>query len=179
MVCPRCIAAIESIFKRLEIPVKQVSLGEVVLVDKVNSIKQEEIKCELLNQGFEWLEDHHSQLIAQIKQILIQQIHHQNQALKVNYSTLLANELKTDYSVLSKLFSSIEGITIERFVLKQKVEKVKELLFYNQMTLSEIAFQMHYSSVAHLSAQFKRETGMTPTAFRKLKRPGHQSLDSI
>ncbi|MCK5281036.1 MAG: helix-turn-helix transcriptional regulator, partial [Cyclobacteriaceae bacterium] len=84
-----------------------------------------------------------------------------------------------EYSSLSRLFSSVEGITIERYILKQKIERVKELLFYDELTLSEIAFQMDYSSVAHLSAQFKKETGMTPTAFKKMRQPGHNSLDII
>jgi len=97
----------------------------------------------------------------------------------VNFSSFLSDKLHQEYTSLSKLFSTVEGITIERFILKQKIERVKELLFYNQLTLSEIAFQMGYSSAAHISAQFKKETGMTPTQFKKIKTPSRASLDSI
>lgn len=179
MVCPRCITAVELVFKYLGIPIVNLVLGEVTVAESLNAQDKRNLESELLKQGFEVLEDHQSQLIAQIKTVLINQLHHQKEPLKVNFSTLLSKELNTEYSVLSKLFSSVEGLTIERFILKQKIEKVKELLFYNQLNLSEIAFQMQYSSVAHLSAQFKRETGMTPTAFKKIKKPGHLPLDSI
>jgi len=179
MVCPRCITAVESIFTELGIQFISIVLGEVILSHPLQENLKIDLKTKLLAQGFEVLEDHQSQLIGQIKTILIHQLHHRNDNLKVNFSTLLSDKLHVEYSVLSKLFSSVEGLTIERYILKQKIEKVKELLFYNQQTLSEIAFQMQYSSVAHLSAQFKRETGMTPTAFKKLKKPGHQSLDNF
>jgi AraC-like DNA-binding protein len=99
--------------------------------------------------------------------------------MKVNFSTLISDELKQDYNYLSRLFSSVEGVTIEKFILAQRIEKAKELIFYDELTLSEIALQMNYSSVAHLSAQFKKETGMTPTEFRKLRKPLHRPLDSI
>jgi len=99
--------------------------------------------------------------------------------LKVNFSTIITEKLNVEYSSLSRLFSSVEGVTIERFILKQKAEKVKELIFYNELTLSEIAYKMDYSSVAHLSAQFKKETGMTPTAFKKMRSPGRQFLNSL
>ena len=99
--------------------------------------------------------------------------------LKGNYSDLLASELHTEYSALSKLFSSVEGITIEKFITAQKIEKAKELLFYGELNLSEIAFEMHYSSVAHLSSQFKKETGMTPTEFKRNNIAGRKSIDGV
>lgn len=179
MVCPRCITAVEKTLMDLEISFDSVVLGEVILRSPLCKGSEIGLKSKLSDQGFELLESNQSQLISQIKNIVINQIHHSKESLKVNFSTLLSEALNTDYSIISKLFSSEEGITIERFILKQKIEKVKELLFYNQLTLSEIAFQMHYSSSAHLSAQFKKETGMTPSAFKKMKKPGHQSLDSI
>lgn len=179
MVCPRCITAVEHIFNTLNIAVENIVLGQVTLQNSLSKLEKDTLNGELITQGFELLEDQQTQLIGQIKSILIHHIHHQTKALKVNYSDLLTEQLHVEYSSLSKLFSSVEGITIERFVLKQKIEKVKELLFYDQFSLSEIAHQMHYSSVAHLSAQFKRETGMTPTGFKKDRKPGHQSLDSL
>ncbi len=129
--------------------------------------------------GFELLETGKSALISQIKSLIIGQIHYKTESLKVNFSTFLAESLHHDYSYLSRLFSSVEGITIEKFITQQKIERVKELLFYNQLTLSEIAFQLDYSSTAHLSSQFKKETGMTPSAFKSQHKPGHRHLDSI
>ena len=125
------------------------------------------------------LEDNKSKLISRIKSIIIEQIHHSEEVLSVNFSSLLADNLNHEYSSLSRLFSSVEGITIERFVLKQRIERIKEFIIYNELTFSEIAFRMNYSSVAHLSAQFKKETGMTPSQFKNLKKQDRKSLDAI
>ena len=179
MVCPRCITAVQNIFEELNIHVLNIALGEVFVESSISKDVVTQLKIRLQEEGFELLEDKSLQLITQIKSILIDHIHHQQSDLKQNYSDLLSEKLNSEYSTLSKLFSSIEGITIERFIVKQKIERVKQLLYYNQLSLSEIAFQMHYSSVAHLSAQFKRETGMTPTAFKKTNRSGYLPLDSI
>lgn len=179
MVCPRCIATVNNIFNELKIDVRSIQLGEVI----TNSILDEEQRAILSQKlefsGFELLQDQKSKIINQIKTIIIDQIHHKNQRLNINFSTLLAEKIHHEYTSISKLFSTIEGITIERFILKQKIEKVKELLFYDELTLTEIAHQIDYSSVAHLSAQFKKETGMTPTEFKKLRKPSHNPLDSI
>lgn len=179
MVCPRCISTVEDIFKKLNINLLTIQLGEVSTSIKINKSQKNELKNRLIDNGFELLEDNKSKLIAQIKSIIIDQIHQQGDSLKINFSRLLADKLNLEYTSLSKLFSSVEGITIERFILKQKIEKVKELLFYNQLSLSEIAFQMNYSSVAHLSSQFKKEIGMTPSEFKKNRHPSHKSLDSL
>ncbi|NQX99270.1 MAG: helix-turn-helix transcriptional regulator, partial [Flavobacteriales bacterium] len=175
MVCPRCISTVGEIFNTQNIKVNAIQLGEVSTSVKINELQKSKLKSSLLKNGFELLEDNKSKLIGQIKSIIVDQIHHQSENLKVNFSTLLAENLHHEYTSLSKLFSSVEGVTIERFILKQKVEKVKELLFYNQLSLSEIAFQMNYSSVAHLSSQFKKETGMTPSKFKKIRKPSHKS----
>lgn len=177
MVCPRCISAVEHVFNDVNIPTDSIKLGEVITSQCINQNQKIELANRLKAEGFELLEDKETQLVTQIKSLIITQIHHQNTNQKVNYSTLLSDRLNKEYSTLSKLFSSVEGITIERYILKQKIERVKELLFYNQFSLSEIADQLQYSSVAHLSSQFKRETGMTPTAFKNMKKPGHESLD--
>lgn len=179
MVCPRCIATVEQLFRQEQIPVRYVKLGEVETVDKLDEQQLRTIEQELKTRGFELLKDHNAVLISKIKSIIIDQVHHHDERLHINFSTLLSGQLHHDYSALSKLFSSVEGITIERYLVKQRIEKVKELLFYNQLTLSEIAFRMSYSSAAHLSAQFKKETGMTPSEFRKMRKPGHQPLDLI
>ena len=179
MVCPRCIESVGEVFSNLNIEVNTIELGKVITLNEVEDVEKKQLQEKLKLRGFELLQDKNSKLISQIKAIIIEQIHHKNEELNVNFSTFLSNQLHHEYSSLSKLFSSVEGITIERFVIKQKVERVKELLFYNQLTLSEIAFQVGYSSVAHLSSQFKKEIGMSPTEFKKLRNPNLKSLDTF
>lgn len=179
MVCPRCIDSVGNIFDELNILTKSIQLGEVITSSNLESDQKKQLEIKLISNGFELLQDQKSKLIGQTKTLIIEQIHFSDKILNVNFSTLLSEELNQEYSSLSRLFSSVEGITIERFIVKQKIEHVKELIFYNEFTLSEIAFQMGYSSAAHLSTQFKKETGMTPSEFRKLKQPGHNFLDGI
>jgi len=179
MVCPRCIETVRGIFNELEVQTESIKLGEVKINKSLSSTQVEVLSHKLSNHGFELLENQKSKMINQIKSIIVDQIHHRNESLNINFSTLLTEQLNHEYTSLSKLFSSVEGITIEKFILKQKIEKVKELLFYDELTLTEIAFRMNYSSVAHLSNQFKKETGMTPSAFKGLRKPAHQSLDNL
>ena len=179
MVCPRCIDTVADIFKELDVAVSSSQLGEVEVVDALNETQKTLLEEKLIARGFELLQDQKSITIAQIKSIVIEQIHYSKEVLKVNFSTLLSDNLNQEYTSISKLFSAAEGITIERFILKQKIEKVKELIFYKELTLSEIAFQMGYSSVAHLSFQFKKETGITPTEFKKLDNSSRKSLDDL
>lgn len=179
MVCPRCITAVEGIFNKLDIHYKNVTLGEVTLSAPLSNKLNEKLSLELLNVGFELLSDSKAQLISKIKAAIVNQIHYNNTVLNINFSQYLATHLHQDYQQLSKVFSAVEGITIEKYITKQKIEKVKELLYYNELSLSEIAVQMNYSSVAHISSQFKKETGMTPSAFKKLQKPGHIFLDNV
>ncbi len=179
MVCPRCIISVQQIFDEINIKVTDIQLGEVSIPSKITNGEKSILEKKLLEKGFELLTKDTSKIITQIKSLIIDHIHHDSANLKINFSDYLSNKLNHEYTSLSKLFSSVEGITIERFILKQKIEKVKELIFYDQLTLSEIAYQMNYSSSAHLSSQFKKETGMTPTEFKKLRKPDRQSLDSL
>ena len=179
MVCPRCIDTVQGICDKLNIKINSIQLGEVVANTERSKPLKNEFGEALKSKGFELLEDQNSKLINQIKSIIVDQIHHQNESIKVNFSTLLSEQLHHEYTSMSKLFSMVEGITIERFIMRQKVESVKEMLFYDELTLTEIAYKMSYSSVAHLSNQFKKETGMTPSEFKKLRKPGHQSLDQL
>lgn len=179
MVCPRCIDTVRDIFNELNIQTSSIELGAVVSSSDISISQKLQLKEKLVERGFELLEDHKSKLIGQTKAIIVDQIHHEKDGLKVNFSTLLAEKTNHEYSSLSRLFSSVEGITIERFILKQKIERVKEFIFYNEMTFSEIAFHMDYSSVAYLSAQFKKETGMTPTQFKNQKKNDRKSLDTL
>ena len=178
MVCPRCIDTVKDILDELEIKTSSIELGEVNTSTQITSDQKTQLEELLAARGFELLQDQKSKLIGQIKSIIVDRIHHDKQGLNVNFSTLISEKLNQEYSSLSRLFSSVEGTTIERFILKQKIERVKELIFYNELTFSEIAHQMDYSSVAHLSAQFKKETGMTPSQFKK-QRPDRKSIDSL
>lgn len=179
MVCPRCIDVVKDIYKELNISIKHIQLGKVESNSAINDLIKTKLSLLLLNRGFELLQDKNRKIIEQIKTIIVKQIHHSKESLNTNFSVHLSEKLHQEYTSLSKLFSSVEGITIERFILKQKIEHVKELLFYKEYTLSEIAFQMDYSSVSHLSSQFKKEIGMSPSEFKKLKNPNHQPIDSL
>jgi AraC family transcriptional regulator len=177
MVCPRCIGTVQDILTQLNIEYGLIELGKVEVFNE--KLDFNSLQVELQSKGFELLENSASKTINKIKSIIIQNLHYSGEVLKVNYSTLLSDEIGQEYSSLSKLFSSVEGITIEKFIVKQKIEKVKELLVYNELSLKEIAFKLKYSSVAHLSNQFKKETGMTPTQFQKLNNHNRYSLDSF
>ena len=179
MVCPRCITSVENVFSQLKIEISNIKLGEVNTPSEINTKKKALLEKELFANGFELLKDSKAEMISKIKSLIIDQIHHQTDNLKVNFSTFISENLQQEYTSLSKLFSSVEGITIEKFILKQKIEKVKELLFYKELNLSEIAFKMNYSSTAHLSSQFKKETGMSPSEFKQNNSPNHKALDSI
>ena len=177
MVCLRCIDTVKALLDKLEIAYRYVHLGEVELVSKLDPVKASMLNQELREKGFELLEDRKSRLIGQIKNLIIQQIHHSGEPLKINFSAYLSDKLSQEYTYLSRLFSSVEGLTIEKFILKQKTERVKELITYDELSLSEIAHELGYSSVAYLSNQFKKETGMTPTAFKQVAK--RQSIDLI
>ncbi len=165
MVCPRCMKAVEQIIQSEDAKPIHIQLGEVV-IDKTLSHEQlESINIKLKQLGFELLNDSLTKLIDKIKSTIITHVHYTEER-KFIFSEVLSKELLKDYSVLSKLFSETEGITIEQYVIQQKIEKVKELLAYNEMNLNEIADKLNYSSVAHLSAQFKKVTGLTPTQFK-------------
>jgi len=179
MVCPRCIEAVKGILNQLNLEYTSVELGEITLTKDILEEQSIELEGRLISLGFELLPNGKSQIISKIKTLLVNQIHNKQEPIKENYSLFLALHLNHDYSYLSRLFSAVEGITIEKYIAKLRVQKVKELLFYNAYSISEIAFQLDYSSSAYLSTQFKKETGMTPTEFKKMHKPGHTNLDSI
>lgn len=178
MVCPRCISAVNNTFKDIGVEPTQVQLGEVLINDELSENQIGLLKEKLQAQGFELLDDVRKQQIEKIKAIVIEHIHHLEDG-KFNFSEIIANELFKEYSQLSKLFSVTEGITIEQFVILQKIEKVKELLIYDQLNLSEIANKMGYSSVAHLSAQFKKTIGLTPSQFKAQGISLRKGLDNL
>lgn len=178
MVCPRCVSAVEKAFTQLSIDWVQVKLGEVILQKELNEKQYLLLQKSLQALGFELLDDAKKQQIEKIKAIIIENIHHLENG-KLVFSEIISNELNKEYSQLSKLFSLTESITIEQYIILQKIEKVKELLVYNEMNLSEIASKMGYSSVAHLSTQFKKTTGLTPTLFKNQGLQQRKMLDQI
>ena len=180
MVCYRCKLAVESELKKLNLHPLKVELGEVILQeDSITQQQQQQLSLNLKQLGFELLDDKRKKIIEQIKTLIIQSIHYNKEQPAKNYSTFIAENLHHDYSYLSKLFSETEGITIEQFVISQKIEKVKELLVYDEKNLGEIAFEPGYSSVSHLSSQFKKVTGLTPTAFKQSGIHHRKTLDNL
>jgi AraC-like DNA-binding protein len=165
MVCPRCVRAVEQVFREIGAEPMAVQLGEAMIKGELSPDQQKTLTEKLEELGFELLDDVRQQQIEKIKVIVTGRLQ-EEPGEKVPLSNLLAKELHREYSQLSKLFSETEGITIEQYVILQKIEKVKELLVYNEMRLGEIADQLGYSSVAHLSAQFRKVTGLTPSAFK-------------
>lgn len=179
MVCPRCVMAVEAALKELDVSFQQVELGQVHLAQGISADQRRALGAKLRALGFELLEPGKSAIISRIKSLIVEQVHHSKEPLTVNLSTYLADKFAYEYSYLSRLFSAVEGITIEKYLTRQKIEKVKELLFYDELSLSEIAFELNYSSVAYLSSQFKKETGMTPSQFKKSHTPDLRPLDSL
>jgi AraC-like DNA-binding protein len=180
MVCNRCKMVVESELKNLGLHPKRVELGEVELEEESITLDTKQKVEEVLHQaGFELIDDRKSRMIEQIKSIIIQHIHHTDEQPREKYSEIISSALHHDYSALSRLFSETEGITIEQYIINQKIEKVKELMTYDELSLSEIAWQLGYSSVAHLSSQFKKVTGMTPTYFKSLHNKDRKPLDEV
>lgn len=179
MVCNRCILVVRQELNKLNIQYKDVALGEVEVDDETNKEKIEQLGVNLKTLGFEVLDDSKQQLIEKIKNAIIKRVHYNEEDNQYNFSAVLSEKLHRDYSYLSSLFSEVEGITIEKYIINQKIEKVKELIIYDQLSLSEIAYKVGYSSVAHLSAQFKKVTGLTPSHFKKVGENKRKPLDKI
>ena len=181
MVCNRCIKVVKEEFEKLGLQIKNIQLGEVEVANDPSSIDMEKIHDALVNNGFELLDNKNSKIIEKVKVSIINLINSINTGkdININFSEYLANETSLNYHYLSTLFSSLEGITIEKYIIQLKIEKVKELLVYGELTLSEIAYRLGYSSVQHLSNQFKKITGLTPSYFKSLKSKNRKPLDSI
>ena len=179
MVCGRCEMAIKLELERMKIPTISIKLGEVNLSRELTDTEMQELSNNLERLGFELLVDKISKTIEQIKNLIVELVHYQKDQLKVNLSTYLSERLNQDYSALSKLFSDKEGITIEHYFIAQKIEKAKELLIYDELSLSEIAIALNYSNVAHLSNQCKKVTGFTPTHFKNRKENTRKQIDSL
>lgn len=167
MVCDRCIMVVQNELEKLGLDAKNIKLGEVILSKEITSLEKENLSKTLEPLGFEVIDDKKGRIIEKIKNIIIDLVHHQDSDVKTNLSDVLSDKLHHDYNYLSNLFSEVEGTTIEKYFIAQKVEKVKELLVYDELSLSEIANRLNYSSVAYLSNQFKKVTGLTPSHFKQ------------
>lgn len=179
MVCPRCITAVSGILHDLNILPEKVVLGEAILEQPITDIQIIQLKEALLKNGFDLVEDKKDKIVETVKTRIIQLIQHPDIYKSIKLSVYLAEQVGYDYSHISSIFTATQGITIEKYVILQKIERVKELLSYNELTLSEIAHQLNYSSLAALSAQFKDVTGTTPSEFKKLRDQGRKSLDNL
>lgn len=180
MVCDRCIKSVAGIFHSVSVRVKKIELGKVIVEEKLSAIQMEQLRIALQREGFEIIDDQRLRMIVEIKKLIIELVHYKElDEMKENLSDYLASRLHKDYTYLSNLFSSVENTTIEQYFIQQKIEKVKEWLVYNELTLSEMAFKLGYSSVAHLSNQFRKITGFTPSHFKKLKDHNRKKLDSL
>jgi len=179
MVCNRCITVVKAELNKLGIKADSIKLGEIDLHQELEEEQKQKLEELLELQGFSLIDDKRGRLIEQVKNLIIELVHHKNSGLKVNLSNYISRTINHDYNYISNLFSEVEGTTIEKYFIAQKIEKVKELLVYDELSLSEIAFLLNYSSVAHLSAQFKKVTGFTPSYYKQIKENKRKPLDEV
>lgn len=179
MVSLRCKMLVKEELKKLGLHYVIVDLGMVEILEDITTAQRRQLKKNLMRSGLELLDDKKSILIEKIKNIIIEMIHYSDELPKVNYSDYLSEKLGYDYTYLSNVFSEVKGITIQQFIIIHKIEKVKELLIYDELNLTEISYKLHYSSVAHLSNQFKKITGLTPTYYKQLKNKRKQNLEDL
>ena len=182
MVCIRCQMVVKAELKKLGLHYSDVKIGEANITENIGpkqSEKLEQLKIDLKKAGLVLMDNKKSVLVEKIKSAIIELVHYQEEQIKVNLSDYLSEKLNYDYTYLANLFSEVKGITIEKFYLAHKIEKVKELIVYDELNLTEIAYRMNYSSLAHLSNQFKKITGLTPTHFKMLKNKRRKTLEDV
>jgi YesN/AraC family two-component response regulator len=179
MVSNRCKLAVKDELKKLGLHFIVVDLGEVEIMEKITFEKREMLKEGLLHSGLELMDDKKAILIEKIKNIIIEMVHHTDEAIKINFSDFLSDKLKHNYTYLANLFSEVQGTTIEHYIILHKVERIKELIIYGEHNITEIAWKMGYSSVAHLSTQFKKVTGLSPSHFKQLKDKRRSPIEEI
>jgi AraC-like DNA-binding protein len=179
MVSARCKMAVKEELKNLGLHFVVVDLGEVEIMEDISADQRATLKVALLNSGLELMDDKRAMLIERINNVIIEMIHHSDEVPKTNYSDYISEKLDYDYTYLSNLFSEVKGITIQQFIIIHKIEKAKELLLYDELNLTEISYKLHYSSVAHLSNQFKKVTGLTPSDYKKIKDKKRRPIEEI
>ena len=179
MVSLRCRMVVEEELKNLGLQYVNIDLGKVEIPDEINHEQREQLKANLLVWGLELLDDKKDILVERITNLIIEMIHYSDGSLKINNSEYLSEKLGYDYTYLSNIFTKKKGITIQQFIIMHKIEKIKELLLYDELSLSEISYILHYSSVAHLSNQFRKITGVTPSDYKRLKKKRTQNLEDF
>ncbi|MBU2019512.1 MAG: AraC family transcriptional regulator [Bacteroidetes bacterium] len=179
MVSNRCKMVVKDELKKLGLHFTPVELGEVEIMENLTISQRELLKVGLIHFGLELMDDKRAMLIEKIKNIIIEMVHHSETAIKVNFSTFLSEKLNHDYTYVANLFSEVQGTTIEQYIISHKIERIKELIIYDELNISEIAWKMNYSSVAHLSNQFKKMTGLSPSHFKKLKDKKRGPIEEI
>jgi AraC-like DNA-binding protein len=179
MVSTRCKMAVKEELKKLGLHFIVVDLGEVEIMENISTEQREQLKLALLSSGLELMDDKKAVLIEKINNVITEMIHHSDEVPKMNYSDYISQKLNYDYTYLSNLFSEVKGITIQQFIIIHKIERAKELLLYDELNLTEISYKLHYSSVAHLSNQFKKVTGLSPSHFKQLKDKRRSPIEEI
>jgi AraC-like DNA-binding protein len=179
MVSTRCKMAVKEAIKALGLHFIVVDLGEVEIMENISMEQREQLKIALHKSGLELMDDKRAVLIERIKNAIIEMIHHADEVIKINFSDFLSKKLDHDYTYLANLFSEVQGTTIEQFIISHKIERIKELIIYDELNITEIAWKMNYSSVAHLSNQFKKVTGLSPSHFKKLKDKRRRPIEEI
>ncbi|MBG6111627.1 AraC-like DNA-binding protein [Flavobacterium sp. CG_23.5] len=179
MVSNRCKMVVKEELKKLKLHFIVVDLGEVEIMENITMSQREQLKIGLVNSGLELMDDKKSMLIEKIKNVIIEMVHHSTETIKINFSDYLSQKLNHDYTYLSNLFSEVQGTTIEQFIISHKTERIKELIIYGELNITEIAWKMNYSSVAHLSSQFKKVTGLSPSHFKQLKDKRRNPIEEV
>lgn len=179
MVSNRCKMVVKEELRKLGLHFIVVDLGEVEIMENISVEQREQMKTALLISGFDLMDDKKAILIEKIKTAIIEMVHHSDENIKINFSDYLSEKLSHNYTYLANLFSEVQGISIEHFIIAHKIERIKELIIYDELNITEIAWKMNYSSVAHLSNQFKKVTGLTPSHFRQLKDKRRRSIEEI
>ena len=179
MVSNRCKLAVKDALRKLKLHFVVVDLGEVDIMENINEEQRAQLKLELLNSGLELMDDKRAMLIEKIKNVIIEMVHYSEETIKINFSDFLSEKLNHDYTYLANLFSEVQGTTIEQFIIVHKIERIKELIIYGELNITEIAWKMNYSSVAHLSNQFKKVTGLSPSHFKQMKDKRRSPIEEI
>ena len=179
MVSNRCKMVVKEELKKLGLHFIIVDMGVVDIMENITAEQREQIRIALLKSGLELMDDKRSVVIEKIKNVIIEMVHYTDELPKTNFSDYLSEKLNHDYTYLANLFSEVQGTTIEQFIISHKIERIKELMIYDELNISEIAWKMHYCSVAHLSNQFKKNTGLTPSHFKKLNNKRRKAIEDV